>query len=135
MNIPAVRAMGLVGDEAYLSTLRALGLSGINESGDFFGPSLALGTLDVSLWEVVNAYRTLANGGMRGELSLTPIGEPPVQIKRVFSREAAFLVSDILSDRDARSATFGLENPLSTRFWTAVKTGTSKDMRDNWCVG
>ncbi|HIJ60059.1 MAG TPA: hypothetical protein HPP56_05525 [Nitrospirae bacterium] len=31
--------------------------------------------------------------------------------------------------------TFGLENPLSTRFWTAVKTGTSKDMRDNWCIG
>jgi penicillin-binding protein 1C len=41
----------------------------------------------------------------------------------------------MLSDREARSATFGLENPLSTRFWTAVKTGTSKDMRDNWCVG
>ena len=31
--------------------------------------------------------------------------------------------------------TFGLENALATRFWTAVKTGTSKDMRDNWCVG
>ena len=48
---------------------------------------------------------------------------------------AAFIVSGILSDREARSATFGLENPLATRFWTAVKTGTSKDMRDNWCVG
>ena len=29
----------------------------------------------------------------------------------------------------------GLENALATRFWSAVKTGTSKDMRDNWCVG
>jgi penicillin-binding protein 1C len=55
--------------------------------------------------------------------------------KKVFSGEATFLISDILSDRGARSVTFGLENPLSTRFWTAVKTGTSKDMRDNWCVG
>ena len=42
---------------------------------------------------------------------------------------------DILADRESRSPTFGLENPLATRFWTAVKTGTSKEMRDNWCVG
>jgi penicillin-binding protein 1C len=53
----------------------------------------------------------------------------------VFSPEAAFLVSDILADREARSLTFGLENPLATRFRAAVKTGTSKDMRDNWCIG
>ena len=59
----------------------------------------------------------------------------PSKRKRVFSKEAAFLISDILSDREARSSTFGLENPLATRFWTAVKTGTSKDMRDNWCIG
>ncbi|MGH8854768.1 MAG: penicillin-binding protein 1C, partial [Telluria sp.] len=49
--------------------------------------------------------------------------------------EAAFIVADILSDRAGRAVTFGLDNPLVTRFWSAVKTGTSKDMRDNWCIG
>ena len=48
---------------------------------------------------------------------------------------AACIVADILSDPLARSVTFGLENPLVSRYWAAVKTGTSKDMRDNWCVG
>jgi penicillin-binding protein 1C len=44
-------------------------------------------------------------------------------------------VSDILSDPQARALTFGSDSVLATRFWTAVKTGTSKDMRDNWAVG
>jgi len=54
---------------------------------------------------------------------------------RIYSPPTAYLISDILADRASRSATFGLENNLATRFWSAVKTGTSKDMRDNWCVG
>ena len=54
---------------------------------------------------------------------------------RIFDHKAAFIVTDILADRSARSLTFGLENVLATPFWSAVKTGTSKDMRDNWCVG
>ncbi len=145
LNIPAVRVLSLVGLEDFLSKLRALGIRGIDEEGDFYGPALALGSADVSLFELVNAYRTLANGGEWSELRFAP----PVQRRspeahegsplpfpfRVFSREAAFLISDILSDREARSITFGLENPLGARFWTAVKTGTSKDMRDNWCIG
>jgi penicillin-binding protein 1C len=135
LNIPAVRALEMAGVEAFLAVLRELGIRELFESGDFYGPSLALGTADVSLWELVNAYRTLANHGLRGELTLTAARGATEPERRVFSPQAAFIVSDILSDRDARSLTFGLENPLATRFWTAVKTGTSKDMRDNWCVG
>ncbi len=135
LNVPAVRALSLIGIEPFLNKLRQLGIKGLNESGDFYGPSLALGSADVSLWELVNAYRTLANEGMWSDVRLTPGGNSSSQRKRVFSKETTFLISDILSDREARSLTFGLENPLATRFWTAVKTGTSKDMRDNWCIG
>ncbi len=132
LNVPAVRVIGLTGVEPFVQRLRASGFSGL-ESEDYYGPSLALGSADVSLYELVNAYRTLANGGLWSSLRL--IRGKAMKGRRVYSEEAAFLISDILSDRGARSATFGLENSLSTRFWTAVKTGTSKDMRDNWCIG
>jgi penicillin-binding protein 1C len=135
LNIPAVNTLSLVGTEAYLRILRLLGIQGLGESGDFYGPSLSLGTADVSLWELVAAFRTLSRGGIYGKLRLRKDEETAPAEMRVFSEEAAFLVSHILSDREARSGTFGLESPLSTRFWSAVKTGTSKDMRDNWCIG
>jgi penicillin-binding protein 1C len=97
--------------------------------------NLALGSVDASLWELVHAYRTLAQGGVWTPLRLTP-GELDVRAgRRVSSEATAFVLSHILSDRDSRSLTFGLESPLATRFWSAVKTGTSKEMRDNWCIG
>ncbi len=135
LNVPAVETLILVGCETFLHQLRQLGFQELNEAGDFYGPSLAVGSADVSLWELVNAYRALANEGEWSEPRLSLNMNTPSRRKRVFSREAVFLISDILSDREARSITFGLENPLATRFWTAVKTGTSKDMRDNWCIG
>ena len=137
LNIPAVQALQLAGLEPFATLLAELGFAGMTEAADFYGPSLALGSLDVRLWELTNAYRTLANGGVFTPLRLLSHGaagkdKPGV---RLFSPEAAWLMGDILSDRQARAITFGLENPLATRYWTAVKTGTSKDMRDNWCVG
>jgi penicillin-binding protein 1C len=133
LNVPAVRTLMLVGPESFVAQLRRLGFSLLTESGDFYGYSLALGSAEVSLWQLVNAYRALANGGEYSPLTL--VAEPKQQRRRVLDRAASYIVSDILADRSARGLTFGLENVLATPFWSAVKTGTSKDMRDNWCVG
>ncbi|MBI4014101.1 MAG: penicillin-binding protein 1C [Candidatus Rokubacteria bacterium] len=137
LNVPAVRTLDLVGGELFVRELRRLGFDGVTESGEFYGPALALGSAEVSLWELTNAYRALANGGAWTPLTLTPGGsaDGPASRRRIGSEATTFLVSDILAGREGRSATFGLESPLATRFWTAVKTGTSKEMRDNWCVG
>ncbi len=134
LNVPAVKVLNLVGVGAFVETLTRLGFEGLR-TADFYGPSLALGSADIRLADLVNAYRTLANGGTWSPMTLTPGADDARNRRRVLSESASFLVSDILSDRESRGVTFSLEGPLSTRFWTAVKTGTSKDMRDNWCVG
>nr|MCU0973673.1 penicillin-binding transpeptidase domain-containing protein [Burkholderiales bacterium] len=134
LNVPAVRALMLVGTDPFVARLQSLGLNQITEDGDFYGYSLALGSAEVALWELVNAYRTLANGGVASELTLHPRSAVPAAT-RMLDAAAAWIVSEILSDRTSRSLAFGLDNPLATRYWSAVKTGTSKDMRDNWCVG
>ncbi len=135
LNVPAVRTAEILGVEKFADTLRSIGFGGMTEQGDFYGAALALGSADVSLWELVNAFRTLANAGRYSQLRLTTSANTQSDYSNVFSPEAAFIISDILADRASRSATFGLENSLATRYWSAVKTGTSKDMRDNWCVG
>jgi len=133
LNVPAVRTLTLVGPDQFVERLRALGFEHVAGDGDYYGYSLALGSAEVSLWELANAYRALANGGVLTPLTLIPAGK--VAGQSVMERSASYIVADILSDRSARSITFGLASPLAGRFWAAVKTGTSKDMRDNWCIG
>jgi penicillin-binding protein 1C len=134
LNVPAVRTLIMVGMERFRDRLWALGYEGITETGQYYGYSLALGSAEVSLLEQANAYRTLANGGVWSRLKFRP-EEKDGEKRRVMNPETAFIVADILSDGAARALTFGLDNPLATRYWSAVKTGTSKNMRDNWCVG
>lgn len=147
LNVPAVRALVRVGADAFFDRLQAVGLRSLKENGDYYGYSLALGSADVSPLMLANAYRTLANGGSWSPLRVTRDGtRPPCReggcrgaftesVHRAASAQSSFMVADILADRAARAATFGLESWLATPYWSAAKTGTSKDMRDNWCAG
>lgn len=132
-NIPAVRLVSLLGVDSVLDVFRKMEFKNLEEA-DFYGPSIALGSLDVTLWQLTSAYRMFASGGEWSSPFVERTSAVPAK-RRIVSEAAAFIIGDILSDRESRSLTFGLENVLSTPFWTAVKTGTSKDMRDNWCVG
>ncbi|HEY7639007.1 MAG TPA: penicillin-binding protein 1C [Steroidobacteraceae bacterium] len=133
LNVPAVRALVLVGVEPFRDRLHDLGYEQIKEDGDFYGYSLALGSAEVSLWQQAQAYRALAAGGHWSPLRVR--ADAPVQAaSNLLPADSTFIVSDILSDPAARALTFGIDNHLNTPFWSAAKTGTSKDMRDNWCI-
>ncbi|MDB5756744.1 MAG: penicillin-binding protein, partial [Burkholderia sp.] len=133
LNIPAVRTLVAVTPERLFQRLQALGFN-LRESGDYYGYSLALGSADVSLLALTNAYRALAAGG-RYQPVRTVLAAPAGRSAAAIDPGTAWIVGDILSDPGARARTFGMDSVLSTRSWSAVKTGTSKDMRDNWCIG
>ena len=135
LNTPAVRTLMLTGLPPFVERLKALGFEGIRREPEHYGYSLALGSIDVRLYDLANAFRTLANGGRWSPLRLSPWEAPQAGSGQVMDPAAAFIVSDILADREARRPVFGWENHLATPFRASVKTGTSKDMRDNWCIG
>jgi len=135
LNVPAVRTLVMVGTDPFHEQLVAFGMP-LRESGGYYGYSLALGSAEVPLLHLTNGYRALANGGAFSAVRMqsAPQGSAATH-KQVIDAGAAFIVGDMLSDTNARVRTFGPDSVLNTRFWTAVKTGTSKDMRDNYAVG
>jgi len=57
------------------------------------------------------------------------------QEPQVISPQNSFLISSMLSDNNARSSGFGIASSLKLPFHCPVKTGTSSNYRDNWCIG
>jgi penicillin-binding protein 1C len=135
LNVPAVRVAAMLPPDALFLRLNDFGLA-LAESGGYHGHALALGAADVNLAALANAYRALANGGRYTPIAPLRLGVPSTQApRRVADAAAVHLVTDILADNNARVRTFGFDSALATPGFAAVKTGTSKDMRDNWCLG
>ena len=134
LNVPAVRALLLDGVQSFRDRLWDLGYTGLSGDGDYYGFSLALGSAEVTLLQQANAYRTLANLGSWSPTRLRS-GDPRAVPRALIDPAAAWITADILSDASARATTFGTDSALRLPFWSAAKTGTSKAMRDNWCVG
>jgi penicillin-binding protein 1C len=134
LNVPAVRTLLLTGVDAFRDRLWDTGYRGLVEDGQYYGFSLALGSAEVTLLEQVAAYRSLALGGRWAPLRLT-MDAKTEPLRRTTTPQAAWIVADMLADPNARAGTFGVDSALRLPFWAAVKTGTSKAMRDNWCVG
>ena len=133
-NIPAVELTERIGASSLLSTLRLAGFTSLSRSAEHYGLGLSLGNGDVTLLEIANAYRALANGGVwqpvRWLADVPAIGES----RRIVSPSSATIVLDILADPEARIPGFGVQTPFDFPFRAAVKTGTSRHFTDNWAV-
>jgi len=135
LNVPAVRTLVIDDVQEFRDRLWALGYHGLVEDGEYYGFSLALGSAEVSLIEQANAFRTLANLGKWSPVRFDAARHLRELPRQIVNPGAAFIVGDILADASARADAFGEDSALRLPFWAAAKTGTSKGMRDNWCIG
>lgn len=128
LNVPAIRLLEQIGVERMLGILARCGFTTLNRSSRNYGLALAVGSGEITLLELVNAAAMLARGGQYLPWRMT--FSPPPPPRRVFSPEACWLVSEILSDPSRRPP--GTTGKSPTGF--AWKTGTSSGHRDAWTV-
>ena len=137
LNIPALRELNELGGPAPLhQLLTTLDFTTLGGDPQTAGLGLTIGNAPVRLLELANAYATLARGGRHLPPLLFPdaVAQPgPKQLP--FAATSFFLLADILADPAARAPSFPPGGPLDLPFRCAVKTGTSSNFRDNWCLG
>jgi 1A family penicillin-binding protein len=144
LNVPAVITLDHVGMQAMFTTASRLGITTLNNPGEY-DLSLALGGGAVRLLELTAAYGAFANSGYRvSPYAIQEITDPagnllytaePAQQVRMLDERLAWLISDILSDNEARFIGFGRNSILRIDRPAAVKTGTTTSFHDNWTVG
>lgn len=136
LNLPAVTLASELGVPVILEKLRDLGLNSLERDADFYGLGLVLGGGEVDLLSLTNAYAALADGGRVSPPRFYVSAEAnPFEARQVLEQGTAFIISDILGDEQARATGFGSGSVLNTPYPSSVKTGTSKNFRDNWCIG
>lgn len=135
-NVPAVAVASEIGVPHLVRFLRRARLTTLDRTAAFYGLGITLGNAEVRLDELVLAYAAFARGGLWRPARTVRAGTAAASdAVRLVSPRAAFWITDILSDPEAREYIFGRGGSLELPFPVAVKTGTSQGYHDNWTIG
>lgn len=135
LNVVAVRLSRTLGVQRLHELLKHGGLNTLDQPADYYGLPLVLGGVEARLIELTNLYASLADGGVYKPYRVLDDDTPQAPAEqRILSREAAWLVTHILTD---------VERPDFPQSWQysahrptiAWKTGTSYGHQDAWSIG
>ena len=129
LNVPAILVAEAVGLDRCTGLMEACGVvlpPGAVQRGQL---AAVTGAVEVRLVDLVNAYATLARGGVRRPLRLLADEQAPPA--RALRPEVAAAINHVLSGH-ARAADAAQPPPAA---WCMWKTGTSSGRRDAWAVG
>jgi len=159
LNIPAVYLLYNIGVTQYMSLLSELGFSSLDGERGSTGLSIALGSSEVTLYEMVHAFSVFPNDGNLLNINFladdidkkySDDNKNKVKIissaeklfyknntiqKKVYSSDASRIICDMLSDSSARSLGFGHANVFETKYPCMFKTGTSNQFQNIIALG
>jgi penicillin-binding protein 1C len=147
-NVPAVQMLNSLGVESFLAFLNKLGIQTLDQNPNFYGLALTLGGGEVRMVDMARAFNVIANYGDLFDLStiekitdqhgakIYEWNQPPKNyVLGAYGKEDAYQIIDILKDPHARLKGFGEGSVLEISHDAAVKTGTTRNFRDNWTIG
>jgi membrane peptidoglycan carboxypeptidase len=138
-NVPSVYTLQLSGIENFLQTIEKAGITSMVDKADY-GLSLGLGSGEMKLLEFTNAYATLANSGVRNDI--TPIlkvenfkGDVLFEAKedtgkRVFDEKEMYLINWMICDLAGFNDRYGNQYYYIGQSKLCGKTGTTDGPRD-----
>lgn len=136
LNVPAVKTLQQLGTPAFLDCLKKAGFETIKKQSKSLGLSVILGGCGVTLEELTHSFAAFANGGQAGNLNFIASNEEeaPAKKKRLISEDAAFLITNTLTQITRPDLPNNFDNSyhLPRIAW---KTGTSYGRRDAWSIG
>jgi penicillin-binding protein 1C len=133
LNIPAIMLNHILGKHALYELLKTAEITSLDHPKNYYGDAIALGGFGISLLDLTRLYSALANKGILKELNYTKLEHKRENIP-LFSKEAAYLISEILSDvpRNRLGAYWESTKDLPK---VAFKTGTSASSKDLLTIG
>ena len=135
LNQTAVSLLNTIGYSSFYETLQSLELINFPQRGpEHYGLGMVIGNPEVTLVQLASAYATLARGGYFIPAKYF-VNDKSSKGTRIYSEEASYILTDMLSDPSARNLTFGDFFNQKLPFKIALKTGTSTNYRDGWIVG
>ena len=144
INVTAIKTLYLGGLKETAELAQSMGLENLTDI-DRYGLTMVLGGGEVSLLDITGAYGVFANEGVRVYInSIIKIENIKGEIfeerklikERVLDKNTSLIISDILSDNNARAPMFGQNSLLHFPFHdVAIKTGTTNNYRDAWVIG
>jgi len=142
INTVAADVANQIGPERVAGVARRLGVRNMPERGEFVPPSIALGSIETTLWDMTTGFATFMNNGYRIEPYIVArvtnsAGQelyvrPPYQGQRVLNEDIVARMNSMMGAVVLRGTGTGAR--LGDRD-VAGKTGTSSDWRDAWFVG
>ena len=139
-NLSTVRLGMALGLENVIQTLKNLGIT----SSIPRLPSILLGALNLSPYEVTQMYQTIASGGLQIPLRtiryvLDSNGQPlkryDLAVREYIKPETAFLTQYLLTEVVQNGTARRLKRELPSLMPLAGKTGTTNALRDSWFAG